>query len=378
MTSVKMAVVGGGVSGLTFARVMQKQGHDVVIFEREPWRHSRTQGGILDLHVESGQWALSQAGLMSEFQAMILEGAQDTRIVDKTGALLWDEVGPPGDTGRPEIDRPALRALLLDSLQSDTVQWGHHLMAIQPSGSQGHSLHFANGTTVTADIVIGADGARSRVRPLVTDAQPTYSGVSWFELRIPEVDRLHPEVAKFVGHGSFFALGDDKGILGQRNGDGSIRAYATFRSPDGSFPDMKEALSDAAASRKAVASLFQGWAPKILNIIHACDDILTLRPLMVLPVGVKWPSKPGVALLGDAAHLMVPFGEGANQAMQDGAELALKLAQYSDANEAIAAYEKKMFERTKAAAEDSAQALEMCISPNGAQQLAEFLSQAGS
>jgi len=91
----------------------------------------------VNFHVESGQWALSQAGLMSEFQAMIREGGQDARVVDKTSVLLWDGVGLPEDMGRPEVDCPALRALLLDSLQSNTVQWGHHLTAIQLSGSQG-------------------------------------------------------------------------------------------------------------------------------------------------------------------------------------------------------------------------------------------------
>lgn len=378
--SHRIAVVGGGISGLTFARVLQNNGHNVVIYEREQSPTSRSQGGTLDLHVESGQWALREADLYTQFQALIREGGEDLRLVDQSGKVLIEEVGNPADKGRPEIDRPALRGLLLDSLQSHTVKWGHHLVAIKPQPSHGHSLLFADGTAVTADIVIGADGARSQVRSLVTDAQPGYCGAGYFDLKVLHANQTHPELAKFVGRGNFFALGNNKGILAQHYGDGNIAAYATCRLPESRFTQLQrdKAWETAATSRQAVAALFEGWAPEITNLIHACEDTIIPRKFQALPVGLTWPSQPNVTLLGDAAHVMSPFaGEGANLAMQDGAELALELVKASDPADAIAAYEAKMFERAEASAEQSAQGLDMIIAPNGAENLANFFRSHG-
>lgn len=358
---------------------LAKQWPRCSIFEREPSQNSRGQGGNIDLHVESGQWALKQAGLFDQFRALILEGGQDLRIVDNKGTVHWEEVGPPGDMGRPEIARPALRAMLLDALHPGTIKWGHHLVAIEPQVSRGHSLRFADGTNMTADIVVGADGARSRVRPLVTDARPSYCGVCWFDIRIPDADQMHPDVAKFVGRGLLSALGDNKGIFAHRVGDGSIHAYASCRMSEDSFTQLQlnTAWENAATSRQAVATIFDGWAPEIMGLIHACDHTMTPRPITALPIGLTWSSQPNVTLLGDSAHLMSPFaGAGANMAMQDGAELALELVKATDPADAIAAYEAKMFERTKPAAAESAQGLEMFIAPDGAERLAQFMHSA--
>ncbi|KAL0032657.1 hypothetical protein WJX79_000737 [Trebouxia sp. C0005] len=137
--SVKLAVIGGGIGGLTFARILQNHGHDVVIFEREPSRHARSQGGNLDMHEESGQWALRQAGLYDEYSALILEGGQDLRIVDHKARIHWEETGPAGESGRPEIHRPALRNLLLDALHPSTIKWDRRLgQYVCTMGQQGH------------------------------------------------------------------------------------------------------------------------------------------------------------------------------------------------------------------------------------------------
>lgn len=378
---VKLAIIGGGISGPICARVLQNHGHDVVVFEREASRQSRpgASSGNLDMHEESGQWALKQAGLYDQFCAQILEGGQDLKVVDNEGKVHWEEVGPPGDAGRPEIHRPALRNLLLDALHSGTLQWGHKLMAVEAQGSHSQSLRFADGSTITADLVIGADGARSRVRPLVTDARATYCGAGHFDFNIPDADRLHPDVAKFVGQGSLCALGDNKGVLAQRTSDGSIQAWATCRMSEDDFTQLQhdKVWEDPVASKQAVAAMFQGWPSEIISMIHASDGNFIRRPFMALPTGLTWPSQPNVTLLGDAAHLTSPFaGEGANMAMQDGAELALELVEARNPADAIAAYEAKMFARTKTAAQDSAEGLDIMIAPNGAENLTAFMRSA--
>ena len=379
--SVKLAVIGGGISGLICARVLQNNGHDVVVFEREPSPRSRpgASSGNLDMHEESGQWALKQAGLYDQFCARILEGGQDFKVVDNDGKVHWEEEGPSGDAGRPEIHRPALRNLLLDGLHPGTVNWGHQLKAIKPQGQHSHSLLFADSSIVTADLVIGADGARSQVRPLVTDAKAAYCGAGHFDFSIPDADRLHPDVAKFVGRGSLCALGDNKGVLAQRTSDGYIQTWATCRMSESDFTQMQhdKVWEDPVASKQVVAALFKGWAPEIVSMIQASSGRIIPRPFMALPTGLTWSSQPNVTLLGDAAHLTSPFaGEGANMAMQDGAELALELVQARDSADAIAAYEAKMFARTKTAAHDSAAGLDMMIAPNGAENLTAFMRSA--
>ena len=369
-----IAVVGGGLGGLTFARVMQSKGLDVTVFEREESRESRGQGGVLDLHPESGQWALVQAGLHAEFMRMARPEGQDMRILDKHGKVLWDEVSPPGLNERPEVDRPALRNLLVDSLKPGTIKWDHHVIALEKSGEKGqHVLHFANGASADASVVIGADGARSRVRPLVTDAQPSYTGVSSIEIRVPDVDQSHPRLSRTVGRGSLFALADNKGIIAQRCGDGCIRIYAGFRMRKEGFADLGIHFDEKPdAVKQAIINQFEGWASEITDFVRACDGTFLPRPLYAMPVGVRWPSTSSVALLGDAAHLMSPFaGAGANLAMQDGAELALEFANALDVASAISSYERKMFERADQEGGQSEAGLELCISPDGSTLLAQ-------
>ncbi|GAQ81182.1 zeaxanthin epoxidase [Klebsormidium nitens] len=377
MADTGIAVIGGGLGGLTFARVMQTKGLDVTIFEREPSRESRGQGGVLDLHPESGQWALIQAGLEAEYRSMARAEGQDMRIMDKHGNLLWDEVSPADLMERPEVDRPALRNLLIESLRPETIRWDHHVISIEPSGDDGpYEIRFANGATTRAAVVIGADGARSRVRPLVNDAEPTYAGVSFVEIGIPDAERLHIEAAKTVGRGSLFALGDNKGMIAQRNGDGRIRIYVAFRMQEGGFSELGIAFNESHdLIRKAIMNQFEGWAPEIIDLIRACDNSFVPRPLYALPVGISWPSMKTVTLLGDAAHLMSPFaGAGANLAMQDGAALALKLFDSTDSASAILAFEREMFERAEQEARQSEECLGMCISQDGATRFAQQMS----
>jgi 2-polyprenyl-6-methoxyphenol hydroxylase-like FAD-dependent oxidoreductase len=369
---IAISIVGAGPGGLVAARVLQNKGLDVVVFEREPSRASRGQGGVLDLHPESGQWALIEAGLEAQFRALARAEGQDMRILDKSGKALWEEVSPPDLMSRPEVDRPALRDVLLDSLRPGTIRWGQHVVGVEAIAGGRHALRFENGDTVMADVVVGADGARSQVRPLLTDARPRYTGVSFIEIGIPDADRTHPTCSRTVGRGSCFALGDDKGLIAQRNGDGRIRIYVAFRMPEGDFGALGIPFGDPAATRSAVALQFDGWAPEIVALIRACDDMFLQRPIHAMPTGVRWPSRAGVTLLGDAAHQMSPFaGAGANLAMLDGAELALSLADTADLGAGIARYEERMFARAEQAAAESSEGLELCISPDGAARFAQ-------
>ena len=176
--------------------------------------------------------------------------------------------------------------------------------------------------------------------------------------------------------GGFFALEDNKGLIAQRKGDGHVRVSALFRMAENDFASLGISFTDPAATRAAILAQFQDWSLEIKGLINVCDESFFARPITALPVGIRWASQQRVTLVGDAAHQMSPFaGAGANLAMQDGAEFALELLKLQEPPVAIAAYEKKMFERAKVAAQRSAEGLEMCISPHGATLFAKRMAQ---
>lgn len=89
--------------------------------------------------------------------------------------------------------------MLLDSLAPGTVRWGRALERVSGPAEGPRRLHFADGSVVETDLVVGADGAFSRVRPVLSPATPQYSGVSLQEAWFDDVDNRHPEIAELVG-----------------------------------------------------------------------------------------------------------------------------------------------------------------------------------
>ncbi|MGO7136467.1 FAD-dependent oxidoreductase [Rhizobium leguminosarum] len=373
--SHNIVIVGGGIGGLTLARILQTHGLDVTVFEQEASRDLRGQGGSLDMHVESGQLALKEAGLKAEFRAIARPEGQGLRIVDKTGKFHWNESGAEETFQRPEVDRGVLRDLLLDSLKPDTIRWKHKLNLAEPIEKGRYLIHFENGECVRAGVLVGADGAWSRVRPLLTDATPVHTGVNFVEAGIPDAEQTHPALATMVGHGNFMALSDNKGLLAQRNGDGRIRVYVAFRTTEDGLQKSGIPFERPEEARRALLSCFSDWVPELTGLIRACDDSFLPRPINMLPIGLNWESKPGVTLIGDAAHLMSPFaGEGANLAMLDAAELAKAMLATDNSVDAIKAYETTMFLRAERAAKESAENLELCFTPDGAERLARQMT----
>ncbi|MBT2420333.1 FAD-dependent monooxygenase [Streptomyces sp. ISL-22] len=363
-----IAIVGAGLGGLALARVLHVNGMDAVVYERESSRRARGQGGMLDIH--SGQRALREAGLIDEFYAIARGEGQDMRLLEPDGTLLLQEDTPDdAPLDRPEVDRADLRNLLLDSLPEGVVRWGH----AYKSADNG-LLHFADGGSATYDLLVGADGAHSRVRALLTDARPAHIGQNVVEVSIPDIDRTHPDLAAMVGRGNYWVLGNGISLAAQRNGDGRVRIGLSFyNTPEDWFATSGIPFDDPAAARARLIDLLQGWDSRFTALIAACDDTIVPRPITTLPVGLTWPSKPDVTLLGDAAHLMPPVGEGANMALLDGALLGLALAAHpDDFPAAVKEYEREMFERTSAAARMSADIQELLMSPDAAQKMLAF------
>lgn len=372
----RIAIIGAGPGGLTLARILKQHGIDTIVYEREASPSNRRQGGSLDIHSDSGQIALREAGLIEQFEALARYEGQDFRLLDKLGNLYMDEVAEPHEGDRPEIDRGTLRELLLDSIDPGTIHWGHELIQAIPLANGMHELHFENGQVDTVHLVVAADGAFSRLRPLLTESVPAYSGLSMVELNVENAAIAHPELAAFNRRGKMFAFADHKGILGQLNGDGRICVYAAFEVEREWLDTCGIPFDQPEEAKRQLLEHFSDWDESLTNYIRSADGDIVPRRIYSLPVGLKWTHKPGITLIGDAAHLMSPFaGEGVNLAMLDATELALSIVQHGDLNMAVQAYEEKMYAYSSISAEVSDENLKLCFSDDAARKLADLMNQ---
>ncbi|MCP2163487.1 FAD-dependent oxidoreductase [Goodfellowiella coeruleoviolacea] len=350
----RISVIGAGPGGLTCARILQQHGMAVTVYDRDPGPDARDQGGTLDLHADNGQIALREAGLLDEFFRLARPEGQEMRQLDPTGTITAHHVPAPDELFKPEIDRGQLRTLLLDSLRPGTVHWGRALTVVGGPAEGPRQLHFADGTTVETDLVIGADGAFSRVRPAVSPAVPEHTGVSFLEAWFSDVENRHPDIAELVGPGSAAAADGDRGLFAQRNSGNHIRVYIIQKVPVDWISASGLRVDDTDGIRALLLDEYAHWSPRMRQLITDNDGPYVDRPIFALPVPHTWEHNPTVTLLGDAAHLMPPLGVGVNLAMLDASELALALANAATVDDAIRTYEKTMLPRST----ETAKALE--------------------
>ena len=352
----QIAIVGGGPGGLTLARLLQLSGVTVKVYERDPHKDARPKGATLDLHEESGLAALREAGLMDAFTANYRPGADMLRITDKNATIVFDDhLKPVMDRTRPEIDRGPLQNILLDSLLPGTVVWDSHFFALSPQGG-GWELTFKNGSTALADIVIGADGANSKIRPYITPIRPFYSGYTGVEGSVYQSETVCPRVHQLLGGGKIFAFGDEKTLIVGSKGDGSLVFYTGCKTDEHWVKDAGIDFSDKAQVISWFKEEFVGWNDIWLELFENASPAFVPRPMFCMPLDQSWEALPDLTILGDAAHLMPPYaGEGVNMAMLDALELSRCLTgdNFADTRQAIAAYEQQMRARAAEVAKDS-------------------------
>ena len=329
--TISIAIVGAGPAGLTLARLLLvspiSDQIDLGIYDLDASATSRfNQGGTLDLHSDSGLAALEKMGLMDAAKPHLRYEGEELVIGDLNATELLHMKEAPkigGYDARPEIDRERLKELLLNGVGAERVKWGNKIAQVVEEAAGG-VLAFADGSKEGPfDLIVGADGAWSKVRNVLTDVRPSYSGICGFEAHIDKPKEEYPEIDKMVGRGSYFAYSGGRSLTAQRMGNESIKV-GIWKKAESNWPETvlgHKGVVDENVKDKIVEE-FKEWVPKMQDWIKAGRQF-KVWTLYELPVGHTWQHKQGYTLMGDAAHLATPFaGQGVNAAMKDALELA--------------------------------------------------------
>lgn len=401
----KIAIIGGGPAGLTLGALLHQHSVPFTIYELRPRpteKELAEPSGMLDLHDESGLAAVRACGLYDQFLPLTGECEESMTISDKHGNVLHTDQGGLAD--RPEISRHNIIKLFQSKIPEDSIKYNMKLLSAERNSTTGKvTLSFSSATDPSAavsetyDLVIGADGAWSKIRPILSDLKPQSSGLQYLTLLIRDIATNYPRLADMVGKGSFLALGNKHGLDSHRAAQGSAQIYLMTNALDGDENAMIESLSKLSTPELKEHFLsdknsYGDFGPALKELITVAFDEqgqgaqVQIKPLSMLPIGHRWEAKPGATLIGDAAHLMTPFaGEGVNLAMWDALDLASAISEAwaargqdgSEFGEALAPllrrFEEGMFARAQEKAEESWRNRELMFAEDGARALAGLM-----
>ncbi|GAA3755695.1 NAD(P)/FAD-dependent oxidoreductase [Flavobacterium ginsengiterrae] len=379
----KVAIIGGGPGGLTLARLLQQDGVDVKVYERDENRNVRQQGSTLDLHDDTGLKAIIKAGLLDEFKKKYRPGADKMKITNRNMEVVFSDHDekPNEDFGnehfRPEIDRGPLRDLLIASLKEENIVWNSKFTEMKREG-EGWQIFFENGTTAYADFVIASDGANSRVRKYITDIKPIFSGVTAIEINIYNAPKNAPKLWNFVNDGKIFALEEGKTVLLSAKGDGTLSVLIGSKTEQEWISDSGIDFKNKTSVAEWFKEEFSNWNSEWQELFQSDEISIIPRPMYHFPLDQYWEPLSNLTMIGDAAHRMPPYaGEGANQALADALELheVLMSKLFVNLKDAVAFFEKRMVARTSEITEVTLQQTEAMHDENNLQLLLDFFDE---
>jgi tetracycline resistance monooxygenase len=355
LKNIKVAIIGAGPVGLTMARLLQQNDIDLTVYERETDPQARIWGGTLDLHKSSGQEAMKKAGLLQTYYDLALP--MGINFADEHGNILSTRnPTPENQFDNPEINRNALRKMLLDSLKSDTVIWDRKLTGLEEQNGKW-ILDFENKPSATADFVIIANGGTSKSRKFVSDSEVEETGTF-----IIQGDIHQPE----TNCSEFFQLCNDNRLMTAYQGNllvanpfnnNALSYGIIFRKPKEWNNGNGLNFQNTDSVIEFLLKRLSNWDGKYKQLIRSTTFFVGL-PIRKFPLDKPWKTNRPlpITLIGDTAHLMPPFaGQGVNIGLMDTLILSDNITsrKFETIQDAIDDYEQKMFVYATEAQEDS-------------------------
>jgi 2-polyprenyl-6-methoxyphenol hydroxylase-like FAD-dependent oxidoreductase len=334
----KVIVAGAGIGGLTAAIALRRAGFQVTVFERTAELREVGAGLLL---AANAQKALAKLGLAEAVSSLgTPASAGEIRswrgevLASIPAAELQKKVGAPSAA----VHRADLQALLVRGVGEGTLCLGAEVEGFEQDEG-GVRVTLAGGSEENADILVGADGLRSKIRAcLFGPEKPYYAGYTSWRAVVESRGELLPWGRGFEswGRGARFGCA--------HIGRGRIYWFATANAPEGGKDDPP---GSSAGPKATLLRLFGNWHRPIGDLIEATDEGAILRTDIYdrEPLGERW-GEGRATLLGDAAHPMTPnLGQGACQAVEDTVVLARCLNEADASADALRCYERLRSDR---------------------------------
>jgi salicylate hydroxylase len=329
---MKIAIVGGGIGGLTAALALSESTHDITVFERSAG--IREIGAGVQISPNAGR-LLHSLGLGAPYSEIsvhphrvVLRRWEDDSIIRATDldeSFITQHHVPLANVARNELVEILGDAVAARS--NVAMKFSAHVVAVEP-GDSASVVQFSDGLSQSFDIVIGADGIHSVVRPCVGGVdKPRFSGSAAYRALVPRsaVEDLPIDVTN--------RMGPDRHVVSYFIGRNRSHLNLVCISPEDSWET--ESWTEQ-GTKEDLYSRFEGWSPDFLSLLGRVEEPIFRWALYDREPLEKW-GMGTTTLLGDACHPMLPFmAQGSCQAIEDAIVLARCLTDANTGDAAIA------------------------------------------